>query len=116
MWPLCLLIYRFWYNYDYRKKRYDSTIASLLYHNNLGNNVGVILEIIDRAESEAFTSSILLYSALLHDSSIARSGFDFSGRTVKEVDLKIERWILEFLGIKWSTGFDVKLEGKQAAA
>ena len=59
--PLSIVMYRFWYNIDYRKKRYDSTIAELLYYNNLANNTGVILEIVDRAESEAFTTSILLY-------------------------------------------------------
>ena len=50
MWPMGILLYRLWYNYDYRKKRYDSSLAQLLYNNNLGNNVGVILEIVDRAE------------------------------------------------------------------
>jgi len=93
--PLSILMYRFWYNIDYRRKRYDSTIAQLFYQNNLANNVGVILETVDRAESEAFTSSILLYSALLHDATIAGN----TTPSLAEVDKKIERWISEFTGI-----------------
>ena len=94
--PLSIVMYRFWYNIDYRKKRYDSTIAELLYHNNLANNSGVILEIVDRAESDAFTSSILLYCALLHEATVAGNGRP----TLPEVDDKIERWIGEFTGLK----------------
>ena len=63
--PLALVSYRFYYNYDYRKKRYDATIAQLLYENNMANNLGVFHEIVDRAESERFTSSILLYSGMV---------------------------------------------------
>ena len=52
--------------------------------------------IVDRAESDAFTSSILLYCALLHESIVAENGRP----TLSEVDDKIERWIGEFTGLK----------------
>ena len=54
-----------------------------------------------RAESEAFTSSILLYCGLLHDCTIPTPYFDPSGRTVRQIDYKIERWLCDFLGVKY---------------
>ena len=41
--PISLALYRWYYNYDYRKKRYDATFAQLLYDNNLSNNIGEIV-------------------------------------------------------------------------
>ena len=38
--PISFALYRWYYNYDYRKKRYDATFAQLLYDNNLSNNIG----------------------------------------------------------------------------
>lgn len=95
--PIALVSYRFYYNYDYRKKRYDATIAQLLYENNIANNLGVIHETIDRAESERFTSSILLYSALLHECTVANATVTpYPALSLDEIDGKIERWIGEF--------------------
>lgn len=97
MLPIGIVLYRFYYNYDYRKKRYDATIAQLLYENNLSNNIGVVHEIIDRAESERFTSSIILYTALLHEATIANAVTKpFESICVGQIDDKIERWIGEF--------------------
>ena len=80
--PITIVLYRFWYNYDYRRKRYDATIAHLLYNNNLSNNIGVVHEIIDQAENERFMSSILLYCALIHEDSVARGTPDFDGYSI----------------------------------
>ena len=44
--PISLALYRWYYNYDYRKKRYDATFAQLLYDNNLSNNIGELTLIV----------------------------------------------------------------------
>ncbi|CBY41256.1 unnamed protein product, partial [Oikopleura dioica] len=98
--PISIVLYRFWYNYDYRRKRYDATMAHLLYNNNLSNNIGVVHEIIDQAENERFMSSILLYCALLHEDTVARGRPDFDGYSIEKIDEKIERWIKEFSKLK----------------
>jgi len=106
--PMSLILYRFYYNYDYKKKRYDATTAQLFYENNLSNNIGVCHEIIDRAESERFTSSIILYAALLHEVTVSsRTSSDpYPFLPLHQIDDKVERWITEFASLEKVHDFD----------
>ena len=70
----------------------------------------MIHEIIDRAESERFTSSLILYCALLHECMVSNTTHSsiktFPGINLKCVDRKVERWIGDFSKLQKFHEFD----------
>jgi hypothetical protein len=85
--------YRSYYGYQQTKQRYRLTLTESLYYQNLDNNGGVLVRLLDEAEEQEFREALLAYFFLWR-----RAGE--RGWTSAELDDAIEAYLEQWAGVK----------------
>ena len=86
------------FSYTTTKRRYQLSVARNLYYQNLDNNLGALLRLIDEAEQQESCEAILTYYVL------SRSGA--KNLTAQQIDERAEEILLSITGI--GIDFDVE--------
>jgi hypothetical protein len=85
--------YRSFYGYQQTKQRYRLTLTENLYFQNLDNNFGVLVRLLDEAEEQECREALLAYFFLWR-----RAGAQ--GWTSAELDAAIETYLEQIAGVK----------------
>jgi hypothetical protein len=85
--------YRSYYGYQQTRMRYRLTLTQSLYYQNLDNNRGVLVRLLDEAEEQECREALLAYFFLWREAGA-------QGWTGPELDRRVEQFLGEAAGVK----------------